>query len=434
MHIYFSGIGGAGVGPLALIAKQAGYDVSGSDQQQSAYTELLEKQGIALHIGQTKEAVTKIHAKRPIDWMVFTSAITRSRPDHPELLFAQRNRIKFSLRDQLLNQIIQEKKLRLIGIAGTHGKSTTTAMTIWLFHKLRIPIGHSVGAKITFAPMGQLQPRSEFFVYECDEFDYNFLAFHPDIAPITGVGWDHHEIFPTEESFKKAYHDFISQSRHVIVWKAEQKFLQLPQTDKFTVLDDKEPAIDTSITLAGKFNRQDAWLAIQTVHMATDIPIDTLIKHINSFPGLKQRMELLKPGLYSNYAHTPEKILGGMSTALELAKATKQDVVVIYEPLTNRRQHFIKEQYKSSFAGAKRLYWVRSYLAREDPNLPLLTPAQLIQYLDNPTIAEPADIDANLLKIIKKHLADGDMVVAIGASGAGSLDEWLRKNIEEGKI
>lgn len=434
MHIYFSGIGGGGVGPLALIAKQAGYDVSGSDQQASAYTDNLKKQGISLHIGQTEEAIAKVHAKHPIDWMVFTSAITRSQPDHPELLFAQRHRIKFSLRDQLLNQIISEQKLKLIGIAGTHGKSTTTAMTVWLFHQLGVPIGHSIGAKVPFAPMGQLQPGSKYFVYECDEFDYNFLAFHPFIAPLTGIGWDHHEIFPTEATFKKAYMDFIDQSQHVITWKPEAKLLKLPKTAKFTVLDPKEPALNGDITLPGAFNRQDAWLAIQAVHMATKAPVSKLIEYINDFPGLKQRMELLKPNLYTNYAHTPEKIIGGMSTALELAKANNQDVVVIYEPLTNRRQHFIKEQYKNSFAGAKKLYWVRSYLAREDPNLPLLTPADLIPYLDDPSIAEPAEIDNKLLSFIKKHLSAGDMVVAIGASGAGSLDEWLRKNIEDGTL
>jgi UDP-N-acetylmuramate--alanine ligase len=145
-------------------------------------------------------------------------------------------------------------------------------------------------------------------------------------------------------------------------------------------------------------------------------------------------MELLAPNLYSNYAHTPEKIRGGMSAALELAAKNKQDVVIVYEPLTNRRQHHIKNDYKDSFAGAKKLYWVRSYLAREDPSLPVLTPAELIPYLSDPSIAEPADINNSLLQAIRSHLQNGDMVVAMGASGAGSLDEWLRQNIEGGSL
>jgi UDP-N-acetylmuramate--alanine ligase len=434
MHIFFSGIGGGGVGPLALIAKQAGYEVSGSDKQESDYTKLLQKSGISLHIGQTAEAIQAVHDKKPIDWLVFSSAITRDNTQHPELLFAQRNQLKMSKRDGLLTEIIKQKKLKLIGIAGTHGKSTTTAMVMWLFHKLGIPIGHSVGAKVPFAPMGQLQPGSEYFVYECDEFDYNFLAFHPYIAAITGIGWDHHEIFPTEASFKNAYRDFISQSKHTIMWQEEYDLLGYTDTAKFTVLDNFDPAINRNIIIPGEFNRQDAWQAVQAVHRATKVPIATLIGHVNNFPGLKQRMEQLKPHLYTNYAHTPEKILGGMSTALELAKANNKDVVIIYEPLTNRRQHHIKHEYKNSFEGAKKLYWVRTYLAREDPNLPLLTPAELIDHLDDPSIATPAEIDDKLIQTIKEHLAKGDIVVAMGASGGGSLDEWLRTAIKEGKL
>lgn len=427
MHIFFSGIGGGGVGPLALIAKQAGYDVSGSDIQESVNTATLHKQGIDFYIGQTEENIARAHAKHPIDWVVVTSAITRSNPNHPELVFARTNHIKVSLRDELLSKIIADKHLKLIGIAGTHGKSTTTAMVIWLFHCLGIPIGHSVGAKLSFVPMGQLQPKSDYFVYECDEFDYNFLAFYPYLALITGIAWDHHEIFPTVDSYQNAYRTFLDQSKHALIWQEEMAELSLKPAPKYSVLDTKDPRIQT-IALPGDFNRQDAWQAVLAVHGVTKVPITELINHVDRFPGLKQRMEELAPNLYTNYAHTAEKIQGGMLTALELAKPKKQDVIIIYEPLTNRRQHYIKESYKHSFKGAKKIYWAPTYLAREDPNLPMLSPRQLIAYLSQPEIAEPVAMDDNLLRTIKKHLADGDMVVAMGASGGGSLDEWLRKH------
>ena len=139
-------------------------------------------------------------------------------------------------------------------------------------------------------------------------------------------------------------------------------------------------------------------------------------------------MEQLAPNLYTNYAHTPEKIKGGMSAALEIAQANGQELVVIYEPLTNRRQHYIKDDYKDCFAGAKKLYWIPSYLAREDPSLPILTPAELIPHLSDPSIAEPAKMDDALLGRIREHLAQGALVVAMGASGPGSMDEWLRQH------
>ncbi len=431
MHIFFSGIGGGGVGPLALIAKQAGYDVSGSDSQESTNTAQLKKQGIDFYIGQTAEAIAAAHAKNPIDWFVFSSGITRTNPDHPELVFAEKNNIKWSLRDELLNKIITDQKLKLVGIAGTHGKSTTTAMVVWLFHQLKVPIGHSVGAKIPFAPMGELQPKSEFFVYECDEFDNNFLAFSPFLATITGIAWDHHEIFPTQQSYRNAYRKFISQSDHTIIWKEELAELDLAAADNLIVIDTADPKIDT-IALPGEYNRQDAWQAVLVVNRLTNTPIAQLVEHVNQFPGLKQRMELLAPNLYSNYAHTPEKIKGGMLTALDLAKSSGQNVVVIYEPLTNRRQHYIKDDYKDCFAGASKLYWVPTYLAREDPDLAMLTPEQLLPYATEPKDKAPAKLDDTLLAAIKKHLAGGDVVVAMGASGGGSLDEWLRDNFKKG--
>jgi len=88
MHIYFSGIGGTGIGPLALVAKQAGYEVSGSDKQDSLYVEYLQKHGISnIHIGQDEASIAKIHANKPIDWFVYTSALPLENPDAPELHF-----------------------------------------------------------------------------------------------------------------------------------------------------------------------------------------------------------------------------------------------------------------------------------------------------------------------------------------------------------
>ena len=427
MHIFFSGIGGGGIGPLAQIAKQAGYDVSGSDSQESVNTDLLKKQGIDFYIGQTTESISQLHARKPIDWFVITSAITRADPNHPELVFAREQGIKTSLRDELLSKIIADQNLKLIGIAGTHGKSTTTAMAIWLFHELGVPIGHSVGAKLPFTPMGQLQNGAEYFVYECDEFDLNFLAFHPYWAIITGISWDHHEIFPTRESYIQAYRQFLGQSKHALLWQKEYDHLQLTPAEKLEVITTDAPEID-HIALPGDYNRQDAWQAVLVTHKVTGKPIDELIAIVDRFPGLKQRMELLAPNLYSNYAHTPEKIKGGMLTALELAKPKNQKLVIIYEPLTNRRQHYIKDDYKDCFAGADHIYWVPTYLAREDPSQALLTPEDLIPHISNSEVAEPANLDDDLLAHITQHLQDGDMVVLMGASGGGSADEWLRKH------
>ncbi len=416
-----------------MLAKQAGFEVSGSDKQDGTYVQYLRDHGVTdIAIDQSYEHIAAVHEQHPIDWLVYTSALSMEQADAPELRFCEEHGIKASKRDQFLNMLLQEKNQKLVALAGTHGKSTTTAMVVWLCKELGMPFSYSLGAKISFGDLSVFNPEGEYFVYECDEFDRNFLAFKPYVSGITGLSWDHHEIFPTHEAYNQAFRDFIGQSQHTIIWQNDVAVAGLAPSEAVRILDHANPAID-QLHIRGRFNREDAWLAMETVAYITGKPVAELQPIINRFPGLKQRMELLAPNLYTNYAHTPEKIKGGMSAALEIAKAQGQELVVIYEPLTNRRQHYIKDDYKDSFAGAKKLYWIPSYLAREDPNLPTLTPEELITHLSDPRIAEPATLDEKLEATIRDHLQKGDLVVAMGASGTGSMDEWLRERFVDAK-
>lgn len=428
MHIYFSGIGGAGIGPLAQIAHQAGYEVSGSDQQNSQYINYLQKHGISdIHIGQSIETITTTHNKKPIDWLVHSSSISA---DNPELRFAHEQGIHTSKRDELLNQILEDKKLKLIAVAGTHGKTTTTAMVVWLFKELGLPISYSVGAKLSFGDMGHFDPESEYFVYEADEFDRNFLAFKPHLSLITGVSWDHHEIFPTREDYQEAFKEFISQSRRAFVWQEDFDYLGAEMVTNVTILDSADVNVE-KLGLKGRYNRLDGWLACQALRELTHNKPERLIDSINGFPGLSRRMEQIIPGLFSDYAHTPEKIRGAMSVATEMAAETGQKLIVVYEPLTNRRQHYMIDEYKDCFEGVDHVYWIPSYLAREDPSQRVIEPAELIAKLADPAVATAARRDAELKKTIQKHLDNGDMVVCMAGGGGNSLDDWLRQEFAD---
>ena len=429
MHLYFSGIGGAGIGPLALIAHQAGYTVSGSDKQHSAYIDYLRSKGIDdIHVGQSQEAMKEVHDNSPIDWFVYTSALPLENPNAPELVFARNNGIRTSKRDELLNTLLEDMGLKLIAVAGTHGKTTTTAMATWLFKDLGLPISYLLPAKTSFAEMGEYDNKSQYFVYEADEFDRNFLSFEPSISLITGVSWDHHEIFPTREDYQEAFREFIGQSARVYLWNEDASYLNVePDASDVIILDSSNPDI-AKLNIIGKYNRLDAWLVVEALAKVIDLPKEKLIESINRFPGLSRRMELIQPNLYSDYAHTPEKIKAAINTALEIAATKGQALVVVYEPLTDRRQHYIKELYADVFEGVSKLYWVPSYLAREDKDTKVLTPDELITYLSDPSIATAANKDEQLKKDIQKHLDVGDMVVGIAGGGGDSLDDWLRSN------
>ncbi len=432
MHIYFSGIGGAGIGPLALIAAQAGYSVSGSDKQNSSYIDFLRHKGISnIHIGQEESTIKKLHASHPIDWLVYSSALTLEDPNPPELEFAKSQSIRLSKRDELLNQILDDKHLKLIAIAGTHGKTTTTAMLTWLFIESGIPVSYLLPAKTSFAEMGQYTEGSEYFIYEADEFDRNFLSFEPEVSLISGVSWDHHEIFSTREDYQAAFQEFISQSDSTYIWDEDATYLRLNGSNKLHILDSANPVIN-EIQLLGKYNRLDACLAVSAATKILNQPKEALLASINRFPGLSRRMEKLAPGLYSDYAHTPEKIKAALNAAMEIAALNGQELVIVYEPLTDRRQHYIKEQYRDLFNNVKHLYWLPSYLAREDKNISILSPQELITYLSNPMVAEAANKNHSLVEAIKQHLKNGDMVVGMAGGGGGSLDDWLRQEFQHG--
>jgi UDP-N-acetylmuramate--alanine ligase len=405
MHVFFSGIGGAGIGPLALIAKQAGYDVSGSDKQDSSYVRLLEARGATVTIGQAEADISKLHEQKPIDWFVYSSALPKENPNHPELVFCQQNGIKSTKRDDFINQLLSDKQLKMIAIAGTHGKTTTTAMTVWLFKRLNLPISYSVGAKLSFGEPGEFREGSEYFVYEADEYDRNFLAFHPRYSIIPGIAWDHPDIYPTKEEYNQAFVDFISQSRQVFAHPEDMERIGQIGTSESISLD--------RINLAGEVNRKNAQLVVAAVAEITKKSADDLLVLINQFPGLSRRFERIAENVYSDYAHTPEKIAGALQLAHEVAG---DNVVIIYEGLHNTRQHFIKKDLAHLFDDVKKLYIVPSYLAREDESLEMLTPEKLIALTSKPENAEPRQLDDQLKATIESH------------QKANSLDEWLRQN------
>lgn len=426
MHIFFSGIGGAGIGPLALLAKQAGYAVSGSDRRESQYIHYLRSQGITtISIDQSEAAIARVHGEHPIDWYVYSSAVSIENPDAPELVFCRQHGIRMSKRDELLNEILSQKDLKLIAIAGTHGKTTTTAMTVWLAKQIQLPISYSVPAKLTFGQMGEFDPESRYFIYECDEYDHNFLAFHPQVSLITGIDWDHPDIFPTREAYYQAFRDFLTQSHWAVLWQSDVERLSHRPQPADIVLHEGDPAIEENFHLPGVVNRRNAWLVAWALHRLTDRPMSELVNHLNRFPGVARRFEMISPGLYSDYAHTPPKIRGALQTAQEVAG---DNVVVVYEGIHNSRQHFIRDELAHMFDHVKQVYIVPTYLGREDNSLELLTPDKLKAILSPTAQAHTvtAELNVQLKNAIESHISQGDIVVCLSAGGGDSLDEWIR--------
>ncbi len=421
MRIYFAGIGGVGIGPLAAIAKEAGHDVAGYDRSVTSITEELQRKGIDVAIGSGLNEITAAQRTQPIDWLVATAALP---PDDPVLNFARDRHIRISKRDELINQLVKDKRLHLIAISGTHGKTTTTAMLAWLYKQFDIPESHSIGTRVSFAPSGTFSNEGQYFIYEADEYDRNMLHFHPAVALITALDYDHPDTYPTRQDYKQAFRQFIAQSDQVYLWQKDLGYLGL-KPDKKIIVTDNLLSQENTIKLPGIHNRRNALLACAVFDaLFPEITFGQIAAAINRFPGTQRRFERLAEGLYSDYAHHPAEI----AATLQMASELSHRIVVVYQPHQNVRQHEIAGSYGDCFGRAKHVYWLPTYLSREDPQLPVLTSKQLIAKLHSPKVAEPMEMDDKLVHTIHRELNQGALVLVMGA---GDVDKWLRQHLHE---
>jgi UDP-N-acetylmuramate--alanine ligase len=415
MNIYFAGIGGVGIGPLAQIARDAGYRVQGSDTTESLTTQQLRDQGVAISFVQDGSFLQSCHDEHPIDWLTYTSSLP---PDHPELALAKKLGIKTAKRDELLAHILKEKNLKLIAVAGTHGKTTTSGMLVWTLKQLGIPVSYSVGSTLSFGPSGVYTPDSQYFVYECDEFDRNFLHFSPYLSLITNIDYDHPDSYPTEQSYLAAFRQFVDQSSLSIMWHVDGKRVNATADDGW-ILRETEVA---HINLAGQHNRKNATLVLKAAEYLGIGNPDQIRTILDTFPGTDRRFERLADNLFSDYGHHPTEI----AATLQLAREISSHVVLVYQPHQNVRQHEIVNDYVHCFELADEVYWLPTYLSREDPTLPILTPYELSKNVTNKSSIHFADLDDALWSEIQSAQKKGALVLAMGA---GNIDHWLRSKL-----
>jgi UDP-N-acetylmuramate--alanine ligase len=415
MRIYFCGIGGVGLGPLAEIARDAGYDVIGSDMAASHTTAELEQSGIVVSYDQTGANLQTMHDAQAIDWFVYTSSLPA---DHPELILAQKLGLRVAKRDELLNYIITDKKLRLIAVAGTHGKTTTTAMLVWVFQQLGIPASYSVGTTLNFGPAGKFDPDSEYFIYECDEFDRNFLHFSPAISLITSIDYDHPDTYPTQAEYSAAFTQFMKQSAQVILWERDT-VIGVNMPPQAWCLNDNETL---PFTLAGAHNRANATLVMKGCEYLHIEPTEAIQDALNAFPGSGRRFERLADNLYSDYGHHPAEI----AATLQMARELSDHVVLVYQPHQNTRQHEIRNYYTSCTELAEKIYWLPTYQTREDTSLSILTPQELTERLHNRGSVIYSELNDELWAHIQEERAAGKLVLCMGA---GTIDGWVRTQL-----
>lgn len=207
MHYHIVGVAGAGMSALAHMMLDQGHTVSGSDEQSNRLTAALVERGAVVHVGHDPSYGAGADA------VIATSAVSS---EHPEIAAAQAAGIAVLRRIDVWRRWSEERSI--IAVAGTHGKTTTTAMLAYVLTEMGINAGFLIGAEYPqLGVSARWGDSSAPMVIEADEYDHAFLGLFPDMAIVTNIEWDHPDIYPSPREYTAAFVQFIHQVRTGIV-------------------------------------------------------------------------------------------------------------------------------------------------------------------------------------------------------------------------
>lgn len=395
--IYFVGIGGIGMSGLARLLKSFGKEVRGSDSTASSTTAELEAEGIQVDIGHTPENLPE-----DTELVIYSEAIP---PVNPELLKAKEFEIPMVTYFQALGEVT--KDYRLIAIAGTHGKTTTTAMLGLILENAGLDPTILLGSKLKeFGNRNVKVGDSDLFVLEACEYRRNFMSLEPELLGVTNMELDHVDYFKTWDDYQMAFEDLSAQSGDVI-WP------------------DEVAEYEGEMGLPGAHNLMNAGLAAQ---IARKMGVDegTIADTLREYKGAWRRFEFKGPTLdgaliYDDYAHHPSEIQATLEGARE--KYPEARIVAVFQPHQYSRTAALLDGFAESFENADEVIIPNIYEARDtDADKHAVSTETLVEAIahhhDNVRDGEGLDATADYLN---DTLNDGDVVIVMGAGDVGKI-------------
>ena len=329
-RIHFIAIGGAAMHNLALaVASKAGYKVTGSDDEifDPALSHLRDAGLLPEEMGWHPEKITK-----DIDAIILGM---HAREDNPELVKARELGIKiYSFPEYLYEQT--KDKVRIV-VGGSHGKTTTTSMILYVLQRLGIEADYMVGAQIEgFERMVRLSDTAKYAVFEGDEYltspldlRSKFLWYHPHVAILTGIAWDHINVFPTFPEYVETFRKFVKSIEpkgSFIYFKGDENLRQIAgemtslRHDDMTIIPYETYDGNVPMQVFGKHNMQNLQAAMLACHCIGVAP-DDFYREISSFTGASNRLEKIAETedcvAYKDFAHSPSKLKATINAVRE---------------------------------------------------------------------------------------------------------------------
>ena len=423
-RLHFVGIGGAGMSGLALIARSLGAQVTGSDRAESGYTTRLREHGIEPRIGHAAENVPTGAE------VVYSTAVPA---DNPERATAGRQ----LHRADLLAELASLK--RCLAITGTHGKTTTAAMTAHALRGAGLDPAFVIGAELPGSGLGAGWGSGEWIVIEADESDRSLLKLSPEIAVLTNAELDHHATYSSRLELEATFATFMARAGdHAVVWDRSalralcpssavpydaHELVLTPQGARFRWRE-----LEVSLAVPGAHNAVNAAGALTAATLAGADPARAAAA-LADFRGARRRMEAAGhtpsgAAVYDDYAHHPTEVAAAIAAARTLAP---QRLVVIFQPHLFSRTRALAGAFGRALAGADEIVVVPIYPARERgedyPGVDghLVAAAGADAACGRPVAWMPDFASAEAY--LRGTLRDGDLALMMGA---GNIDALAR--------
>jgi len=453
-HIHLVGIGGTGLSAIAKVLLGQGYTVSGSDQQYSELAEMVDQAGGRVYVGHRADQVVGA------DRVVISSAIPE---DNVEVQAARDQGLPVLKRRQFLPYLMEGKKV--VAVAGSHGKTTTTSMLIWMLTELGQRPSFIVGGVVENLGTNAAAGSGDLFVIEADEYDRMFLGLEPDLEVITNVEHDHPDLFPSWTDFREAFRAFVGQlkpggtvilcqedpgsrglSRDVpgtatilsYGWEEDSDYqldrfqIQHQGGTKFNLISRKDRSgaeVRVELTIPGRHNALNAAGALAALDQL-GFSARRGARALGVFRGTGRRFEILGTygtvTLVDDYAHHPTEIQTTIQAARD--RFPDQRLWVIWEPHTYSRLQALEDRFQRAFQGADQVLITKVYPARE------AKPAgfsiqELAEGVDHPAVRYVSTFE-QVLELLGKELTAQEVVIVLSAGDAVEINQALAHRLQ----
>ncbi len=447
IHIHFIGIGGISMSGLAKLLKSRGFSISGSDWHSSDLTKELEALGIQVFIGQHKENITK-----QMDLVVYTAAV---KEDNEEYCAAKESGIPLMPRSVLLGQIMKQYP-HAVGIAGTHGKTTTTSLLSVLLLAGNLDPTISVGGVLNLIGGNLRIGHSDYFIAEACEYTNTFLSLYPTDAIILNIEEDHLDFFKDLAEIRQSFANYIAlvpEHGTVYINGEIEDYSALCSKavchiENYGILEDEtnlanpnSPFTYSAANIVydnfgcgafdfiahnqylgrvqlGLIGRHNISNVLPTIALALKygVPMETIQTALPEFHGTKRRFEYKGTRdsvlIYDDYAHHPTEIRATLTSAKQ---CEHKRIITVFQPHTYTRTKALFHEFADALALSDVIVMAKIYAARETDTLGISSKLLAEEIAKKGKEVYHFETFSEIEKFLLKFCSEGDLLITMGA-------------------